>query len=852
MKSARFVCLFVLFAITTVLAQNPVPLVNQPLVPSATAPGGAGFTLTVNGTGFVTGSSINWNGKPLVTTFVNRSQLTAIVPTANIATASTASIAVSSPSPGGGISNVAFLPVSAPTTLQFTTFADSAATAQQAIVADFTGNGNLDFAVNPCFGQNDCPINVYLGNGAGTFQFIHQDFQTVNAFADGDFNADGKLDLVGTNCTDGLQVCTLYTLLGNGDGTFSTVGNGITVPWVSVLVAPGDYNGDGKLDVAIAPSTGGIYVFLGNGDGTFQNALISNVGTLNTFGGVGDFNGDGKLDLIGVLASNQLGFIQGNGDGTFQTPTTYYSVGANTGRILAADLNGDAKLDLITVQGSPTNTFTVLLGNGDGTFQAQTPSPVGSSLSGGAVGDLNADGKLDLVLSDYANTQTLILPGNGDGTFQSPIVTPLPASTDVAIGDFNKDGKLDLVLAPTGYVLQEVPVASLDPSTTVPLGSQMVGTTSPPYPIMLSNAGSAPLIVTSMSITGANPSDFAYNSMCGSTPTLQTYDHCQINVTFTPTAAGSRSASFTVASNGIGSPTAVGLTGTGVAPPPLPYLSPASVTFPSQYVGTSGLPQSVTLNNPGAELVIISVTATPADFAPLSTCGNMIAPGGSCSIGVFFDPTTSGTRTGTLTVTDNASNSPQTASLTGTGQDFSLSPGSQTSATVSPGQAASYKVAVAPDGGFNQTVTLSCSGAPAQSTCSVSPSSIKLSGSASTATVTVTTAGSSAGLTQPINGPSGNMFGSWLALSGTLGLAMLVSLAGCGRERRPRLLYGLAFLCLLSVGVTMSACGGGGSGSGSGGGGGTQAGTYNLTVSGTFTSGSTNLIHKTNLTLVVQ
>jgi hypothetical protein len=80
---------------------------------------------------------------------------------------------------------------------------------------------------------------------------------------------------------------------------------------------------------------------------------------------------------------------------------------------------------------------------------------------------------------------------------------------------------------------------------------------------------------------------------------------------------------------------------------------------------------------------------------------------------------------------------------------------------------------------------------------------------------------------------------------------MLVSLAGWRRERHPRLLYGPAVLCLLSLGVTMSACGGGG-GSGSGGGGGTQAGTYNLTVTGTFNSGSTNLTHKTNLTLVVQ
>lgn len=320
-------------------------------------------------------------------------------------------------------------------------------------------------------------------------------------------------------------------------------------------------------------------------------------------------------------------------------------------------------------------------------------------------------------------------------------------------------------------------------------------------------------------------------------------------VTFTPTAFGSASASLNVSDNVPGSPQTVALTGVGQGPGV--SLSPSNVLFPSQYVGTAGLPQSVKLMNIGnTALTITNVAANPSDFAPLSTCGSSVAAGASCSIGVFFDPKMSGTRNGTLTVTDSASGSPQTAALAGIGQDFSLAPVSQTTATVSPGQSASYKVAVAPGGGFNQTVTLSCSGAPAQSTCSVSPSSVKLSGSAATATVTVTTAGSSAGLTLPIDSPpTTSMFASLLASSTTLGLGMLVSLAGWRREHHPRLLCGLAFLCLLSVGLTMSACGGGSSGNS--GGGGTQAGTYNLTVTGTFTSSSTKLAHNMNLTLVV-
>jgi FG-GAP-like repeat len=143
-----------------------------------------------------------------------------------------------------------------------------------------------------------------------------------------------------------------------------------------------------------------IYVFLGNGDGTFQNPVVSNPNIPYSLGVVGDCNGDGKLDLI-AFSSTAVAFIQGNGDGTFQTPSTSYTLGPDTETVIAADLNGDDNLDLIAVQMSPTNTFTVLLGNGDGTFNLQTPVSVGSSHSGGvAIGDLNADGKLDLILSD--------------------------------------------------------------------------------------------------------------------------------------------------------------------------------------------------------------------------------------------------------------------------------------------------------------------------------------------------------------------------------------------------------------------------------------------------------------------
>jgi hypothetical protein len=176
---------------------------------------------------------------------------------------------------------------------------------------------------------------------------------------------------------------------------------------------------------------------------------------------------------------------------------------------------------------------------------------------------------------------------------------------------------------------------------------------------------------------------------------------------------------------------------------------------------------------------------------------------------------------------------------------------SSPSQTVSPGQTATYSVAVTPIGGFNQMVTLSCSGAPAQSTCTVSPTSTRLNGSSATqVTVSVTTLGISAGVLEPTSGPfSGAAYGSWLAWLGTLGLLGPVGWRSRSADRRLRRVYGLAAVCLLFVGMTIWGCG---SGSSSGGSGGAQAGTYNLTVTGSFSSGSSNLVHSSKLTLIVE
>src|SRR5205823_6165543 len=148
---------------------NPVPLMNQPHVPDAIPPGGPRFTLTVNGTGFVSGSVVNSNGSARATTFVSSSQLTATVLASDIATASTASVTVINPSPGGGTSNVVFFPIMLPTSSVSLIRADYATGFESGAVGvgDFNGDGKLDLAVTN-FGINT--VSILLGNGDGTFR----------------------------------------------------------------------------------------------------------------------------------------------------------------------------------------------------------------------------------------------------------------------------------------------------------------------------------------------------------------------------------------------------------------------------------------------------------------------------------------------------------------------------------------------------------------------------------------------------------------------------------------------------------------------------------------------------------
>jgi len=217
-----------------------------------------------------------------------------------------------------------------------------------------------------------------------------------------------------------------------------------------------------------------------------------------------------------------------------------------------------------------------------------------------------------------------------------------------------------------GGVTPGAPVVSLSP-TSLTFSSQKVGTSSPAQNVTLTNTGTSILSITSIGLTGTNSGDFAQTNTCASS--VISGGNCSINATFTPTAAGSRSASISITDNASGSPQTVNLSGTGVAGPTV-SLSPTSLFFQAN-VDTISSPKIVALSNngPGA-LNIASIAIGPSYtnfFAQTNNCGSSVASGTNCSINVTFTPQAYGGVSTSLEITDNASGSPQTVNLTGDG-----------------------------------------------------------------------------------------------------------------------------------------------------------------------------------------
>jgi len=522
------------------------------------------------------------------------------------------------------------------------------------VVADFNGDKKLDFATSDNDGQW---VTIGVGNGDGTFRssqgYGYGWNNTINGIATADLNGDGYPDVVmangGTGVGISVQLGSSHGALGQATSiAVGACGNANRNPVTSVAL--GDVNGDKRIDVVTTSTNSasycvtnqiGVLTGLGNGQfhapvfystGTTQqsyNATLANLrgkgldivvsngdgsisvllnngkgvfGTANVIAGasgtsagsiaVGDFNKDGKLDLaITNYNSKAVNILLGNGDGTFQAPIVNPSP-LDTVGIAVGDFNHDGNLDVAISSWDNGGSFTILLGNGAGVLTENAIYNFGPweqcYPSGGSnpyymqTADLNQDGFLDLALavqSNYCDTQysgqnvwgdVVVYTGKGDGTFTldngSWLAGGLGAS-GLVLADFNNDGMIDMGVAGTaGWTTQEwvtVLQNKTGPVSVSPLnanaGFVKVGS-SKPETVILTNDQALSMGVTSLTLGGTDPGDYSAKSNCGTSLLPSAY--CTITVTFKPTVVGgARTATLSI-KDAVGTQT-VSLTGTG-------------------------------------------------------------------------------------------------------------------------------------------------------------------------------------------------------------------------------------------------------------------------------------------------
>jgi hypothetical protein len=457
----------------------------------------------------------------------------------------------------GGLALLCVLVLAASAHAQFETRIGVSAVASPSSIAvgDFNRDGKLDFA------DATNNLQVFLGKGDGTFQAPTNYLTGTGALfvVTADFNHDGKLDLAVADLNG------LFVLMGSGDGTFETP-VAYSTACIPIFVGTGDFNGDHKLDLLVTYSSGNcpyVSIFFGNGDGTFQEAPTNTSPSYSPAAtGIGDFNHDGKLDLavaeqFGGLS--QVEILLGNGNGTFSAGAVY-TVDADPFSIAVSDFRNDGKLDLAVA--ALSGVTDILLGSGDGTFQ-----PNGYSRTPDAVwviaDDFNGDGKPDLaVASEGFPPGVNVLLGNGDGTFRAPAYYPVGTNDPfVAAGDFNNDHKIDLIVPDyrygTVYVLLNTGAASFLPTTPLNFNKQATGTTSAPQTVTLTNTGRTALSIASIKVAG----QFAMSSTCRKS--VAAGANCKISVTFSPKTQGPKSGTVSIIDSASSKPQVIELSGTG-------------------------------------------------------------------------------------------------------------------------------------------------------------------------------------------------------------------------------------------------------------------------------------------------
>jgi hypothetical protein len=443
---------------------------------------------------------------------------------------------------------------------------------------------------------------------------------------------------------------------------------------------------------------------------------------------VGDFNGDGTLDLaVANYGSNTVSILLGDGTGNFSLASSP-ATGSGPQSVSEGDFNGDGTLDL-AVANANSKTVSILLGDGAGNFSLASSLATGNYPDSASVGDFTGDGRLDLAVTNfYSDTVSILVQipvvtlsstslafGNQNvGTMSAPMSSTLTNTGSATLEiisitimganarDFPMNNNCGATLAPEASCTINVtfdptrpgirtasviiadnapgssgtislsgtgtaPAVTLAP-TSLTFETQLIGTTSTPQTVMLTNSGTEALTITSIAVSR----QFSETNNCGTTVAVGAT--CKIDVRFKPTAINQQTGTVTITDNAFGSPQQmVPLSGTGTEV----KLTPKILTFPVELVGASSSAEQVTLKNEGSTaltLTGISILGPDGgDFHQTNTCGTSVGAGASCTISVTFTPAAQGKRTASISISDNGGGSPQTVALSGTGTVVKLS-----------------------------------------------------------------------------------------------------------------------------------------------------------------------------------
>jgi VCBS repeat protein/ASPM-SPD-2-Hydin domain-containing protein len=524
--------------------------------------------------------------------------------------------------------------------------------------ADLRNNGTQDLVVALADADD---VAVMLGNGDGTFQrpVAYPANEGTSWLATGVLTTSGNTDIAVANMFGKFAT----VLLGNGDGTFQHA-RIVPTPAAPSFIAIGDFDGDSTPDLIVTDSPY-ISVLPSAGNGTFGKPINTNLPFTPGGFGVGAFDGSGTLDLAMEAMfddTNALVILLGSGNGTFHQGQRY-NFSAPVGIPAVADFRSDGRLDLAVPEGG---SVQVLLGNGNGTFASPVSYPASLFVEAVAVGDFNGDGNPDIIAIGLFPSGFSLLLGNGDGTFQSPtFFTFGEVPCYAAVADFNGDGQADLAVTDDNGralgAMLNTGVASFSPTTPMTFADQFVGTTSAPQSVSLTNKGTTTLSISS--ITSAPP--YSVSSTCGKS--VAPGASCNLNITFSPTTQGTFAGTISLVDSASTKPQVIEVSGSGT----IVTLSPTSLTFGPQKLGTTSPPQQIQLTNTGKIPMTVSKVSVHGDngvdFAATSSCPSSLAAGASCTITVTYAPILgSGTQTANVYVSDSGGGSPQIAPLSGT------------------------------------------------------------------------------------------------------------------------------------------------------------------------------------------